>query len=354
MRKKLLALFVILLAGTLSGCQLRGFIDRIRFTADVASFSAAYGDSQAYALHMRTKADVSYMQSGVRTTNSVTVTVDNEVDLADFYVDATISVDGMSTRYIIDGAEEERNAYKLVEGNRLAEFELTEADLSLLCGCEDEMASTGVVDFDDVVRNEDGSYSQTADLGDDEGLGYELANELAATIGIDRATFAGTVVTATIELDREDGTITTTVDVDGITFSEEGITFTIGVDLLMEYTFLTSVDRIDKANFFFPLPDEIADIVDTVGPNEPVSAYVGGYHHVGWIKVEVTAGGYRLDLSNTNSVNPWSISVCDAAGTILTSSYIYGYTFPADGVYLIRIESGTDSPQFTFTLIPYA
>ncbi|HAQ55853.1 MAG TPA: hypothetical protein DCR44_00355 [Acholeplasmatales bacterium] len=352
MKKKLLALFVILLAGSLSGCELRGFIDRIRFNADLAGFIADHGDHESYTMHLSTVTDVAYWHDGVKTTNSVTVTVDNKVDLGDFYVDAEMTAGDMTQRYFIYRENDAKTAYQLHANNRLVKIELTEGDLSLLCGCVDDAAATGIADFDHVVRNADGTYSQSDDLGDESGLGYNLSMELATSLGIDRAELAGTMVTATIELDREAGTIRSHIVLENLSVTQQEIEIEIDVDSVMEWTFVASVERIDMTAYFFPLPEQIAEIVDTIGPNEPVSGYIAAFHHVGWIRIEVTAGAYDIVLTNTNSTNPYSLGVCNAQGTLISSAVVSSFTFPADGVYLLRIESSTTSPQFTITLVP--
>ncbi|MCK7486093.1 MAG: hypothetical protein MZU97_11485 [Bacillus subtilis] len=143
MKKKLLALIVVLLTLSLVGCDVRGFFDNVRFKGEAAAFAAKYGDYTAYSLHSAIDIAYAYTISGHRYTERIEMATDSVVDLADFYVDATMVVEGQSERFIVYRADGEEIAYRLVNQDRLIRTELAEEDLPFFCGCEDDVPSVG-------------------------------------------------------------------------------------------------------------------------------------------------------------------------------------------------------------------
>ena len=353
MKHILRLLSVLTVSFLLTGCALATAFDRLGFMAESARFDAKFAKVDRYSYSMKTTVDVDVRYEGGTMSETVRSDIHSSVYLDDFLIRAEVGANGVATSTILVFEEDgTKRAYELIGDDVLApQADFTEEDLAMLSGFDGESRSTvGIDDIEGVLKNEDGSYSFVADLGDEDGFGDEMATEIAAASGVDRSEFADDTIEVTVAFDHENGVMSMTASFTNFEMEVEGIDFTLDIAIEMILEIENVPDRDVPENPYYHLSTGNDETTIGIELGEPLRCYVPASYRTGWIRLELTAGNYRIDFGQEAAFS--MITFRNAAGTDLQHGYIMVLTAPTDGVYYLGFHSREEAVRLTITIDP--
>ncbi|MFA5006810.1 MAG: hypothetical protein WC509_05055 [Candidatus Izemoplasmatales bacterium] len=351
MKRTLRFLSVLTVSFLLSGCALATAVERLGFMSQSAFFEMKFAGADAYSYTMSTTVDARYRYLGYEQSESFSYDIESDVYLDDFLIDATVTSDGETTRILVFEEEDAKVAYQWVGEDVLYPIDgFTEDDLAALSGFEaGDRTAIGIDDFEGIVRNDDGTFGLSVDLGAEEGFGYEMATEIAAASGLEREDLADVAVDLLVDIDNREDTLSIAATLEDFEFMMQGIEFTFDIGVTTSLALRDVPARTEPEDPYYGLPTQTFGAAVDARPDETTRVFVAGGSGFHWLRIELEAGDYLIEWTGTDMA--LSIGVANSAGI-----YFHGgspfFTAPADGTYYIGFDCGRTACRLEVTIVP--